>query len=185
MTSCQQCDKTVPTRVEKIVVPMLLDLINFPPSATDDILLGGQGCSEKQRRPDTLWIGEDRAISVEIDERGGHPDREPSCEIDKMQGQAQSLYILLGRVVPVYYVRFNPDESDCGTPLGVRIARVASRVNELISMPAEDEGHRHTVFVEYHYYHSKCLKHIHAAQQASLSLTVLSPAIGHLFRTQL
>ena len=164
----------MPTRIEKIVVPKLLSLINHPPSAIDDVLLGGDACGEKMRRPDTMWIGHDRVVSIEVDEKGGHPDREPSCEIDKMQSQAECMYKLLGRFVPVYYVRFNPDESGCYTPLDKRIAHVAARVNDLISMQIKGDGDDdHKIFVEYHYYHSKCENHIRAAQQAKESLIVL------------
>jgi hypothetical protein len=107
--TCAECDPCIPTRIEKIVVPMLLAKIEHPPSGLDEAV-GGQTCGEGIRRPDMVWIWKDRIISIEIDERGGHPDREPSCEIDKMQGQASSWYKLLGgTVVPVFYIRFNPD----------------------------------------------------------------------------
>lgn len=174
--SCQECDRTIPPRIEHIVVPKLCKLINHEPSATDDILLGGSECKteQKRRRPDTLWIWKDRVVSVEIDENGGHPDRISECEIDKMQSQAFSIYTKLGnRIVPVYYLRFNPDESNCSTPLETRILRVADRVNKLLSMKLPgDEAELCKIFVEYYYYHTKCFKHIEAARKVSCSMCI-------------
>ena len=147
---------------------MLLSFIDHPPSATDDVTFGGSSCGVQKRRPDTLWIGEDRVVSIEIDEKGGHPDRDPSCEMAKMQDQATAFYALLGKVVPIFYLRFNPDESGCGTSLDDRVRRVSSRVNTLLSQNLTDivKGDNHLrIHVEYHFYHEKCTHHIDAVRE--------------------
>jgi hypothetical protein len=163
----------VPTRIEKIVVPMLLAKIDHPPSGLDhDAGVGGSACKEPRRRPDTVWCWKDRIVSIEIDEGGGHPDREPSCEIDKMQGQASSWYKLLGgTIVPVFYVRFNPDESGCYTKMEARVEAVADRVNSLLKMSLEGVDCLR-LHVWYYFYHTKCQKHVDATTALTGSFVV-------------
>ena len=163
--------------MEKIVVPLLLARIEHPPSGLDETV-GGQTCGEGTRRPDMVWIWKDRIISIEIDEHGGHPDREPSCEIDKMQGQASSWYKLLGgTVVPIFYIRFNPDESGCHTTLDVRIEVVASIVNSLLKMRIEGVDHMR-LHVWYYFYHPKCRKHIESTKALVGSFLVHDTVLG-------
>jgi hypothetical protein len=68
-------------------------------------------------------------------------------------------------------VRFNPDESGCGTSLDDRVRKVASRVNTLLSSqnltgtdPVQGDGHLR-IHVEYHFYHEKCAHHIDAVRK--------------------
>ena len=85
ITVCAECDPRVPQRTEKIVVPLLLSQIVHPASAQDDTLFGGGECDASRRRPDLLWLGHDRVVTLEIDEHS-HRDRTTSCELGKMHG---------------------------------------------------------------------------------------------------
>jgi hypothetical protein len=167
---CAECDPCVPQRIEKIVVPLLISQTH-PPSALDDVHFGGIGCDAAPRRPDTLWLGQDRVVSLEIDERS-HEDRITSCELAKMHDQFVAWQALVG-CVPVFYVRFNPDAFDGGiVSLEERIRVAARRVNELLTM---DVAAFTTLVphVEFLYYHSNAKPHIDGVRDASESFVLL------------
>lgn len=162
---CAGCDSRAPLRIEKIVVPLLLSQIAHPASAQDNATYGGEGCDARLRRPDTLWLGLDRVVSLEVDEHS-HRDRTTSCELAKMHDQFVAWQKLVG-FVPVFYVRFNPNEYDGGcAPLDHRVAAVARRVNELLTMDVKERSSL-VPHVEYHYYHSDGRHHIEGARAAS------------------
>ena len=164
ITVCAKCDPRVPQRIEKIVVPLLLAQIDHPVSAQDDTTYGGNGCDAVKRRPDLLWLGLDRVVSLEVDEHS-HKDRSTSCELGKMHDQFVAWQTLIG-CVPVFYVRFNPDEFDGGRiSLDDRVCAVARRVNELLTMDVS-ECSSLVPHVEFHYYHSSAQHHMDGVRGA-------------------
>ena len=173
ITSCAECDDRTPTRIEKIVVPLLLAQIDHPPSAQDDVLFGGVGCDAGRRRPDLAWFGRDRVIKVGIDEHS-HDDRTVSCEMGKMHDQFVSWQKLLGCAVPVFYLKLNPDAYDGpNTRLDTRLSIVANRVNELLTMDDISAFTTLVPHVEYFYYHSKAAFHIDAVRNAVDSFVLI------------
>lgn len=171
ITVCAECDPRVPQRTEKIVVPLLLSQIVHPVSAQDDTLFGGGECDASRRRPDLLWLYTDRVVTLEIDEHS-HRDRTTSCELGKMHDQFVAWQALLGSV-PVFYIRFNPDEYDGQrTLLDDRVSAVAQRVNELLTMDVT--GYSSLVpHVEFFYYHSNAQHHIEGVRGAPDSFVLL------------
>ena len=171
---CAECSGKRAERTEYIVRDALLPLVKHPPSIVDE-MVGNKngGCdSFTSRRPDLAWISEDkrRIVEVEIDEDGGHPDRETSCEIGKICDQADAFNKLAGLVANYYVIRFNPDRCD-GTPLKERIKVVAHRINELLfATPFEDK--MLLPQVDYYYYHESCYFQIEAAKEASTAINV-------------
>jgi hypothetical protein len=145
--------------------------IVHPASAQDDTLFGGGQCDASRRRPDVLWLGTDRIVSLEIDEHS-HRDRITSCELGKMHDQFVAWQALVG-CVPVFYIRFNPDEYDGGrTLLDNRVSAVAQRVNELLTMDVT--GCSSLVpHVEFRYYHSNAQYHIEGVRRAPDSFVFL------------
>ena len=169
---CARCDKTKKMRTEEVVKTLLLPLVDHEPSAADDVLFGADECDNyKRRRPDLLWVSEDKTkfIELEIDENGGHPERDVSCEIGKISDQADACAQLAGRVPNLYVLRFNPDMAD-GTPLDERIKVVAARLNELFTTPFDPA--MLLPQVEYYYYHEKCHFQIEAALARPKFITV-------------
>ena len=164
ITVCAECDPILPQRTEKIVVPLLLNLINHPPSAQDNVVYGGNICDAAQRRPDILWMWFDRIVSLELDEHS-HSDRPTSCELGKMHDQFISWQKLIG-CDPVFYVRFNPDEFDGGRIcMDDRINTVAQRINELLTMDVTSYSSL-VPHVEFFYYHSSAQHHIDGVKNA-------------------
>ena len=163
--SCAECDQQTPMRIEKIIVPLLLQRIKHPPSAQDDVLFGGAGCDASIRRPDVLWLWKDRVIKLGIDEHS-HVDRTSECEIGKMHDQFVSWQTLLG-LVPVFYIKFNPDEYDGERiELDDRLEHIANRIDELLTIDVSKYS-KLVPHVEYWYYHSKASHHINAVKKAS------------------
>ena len=174
---CAECaaadgDETKPERTEHIVRQQLLELVKFPPSATDDLLLGGNTCrngsasKESLRRPDIMWQGTDRAIFFENDE-DSHFDREISCELAKITDQSHFAKNLLGEDAHIFFLRLNPDAYDKERVyLTDRIKAVADDINLFLTLPKSELNSRYPVLVPnvgYYYYHSKAQKHIDAA----------------------
>jgi len=163
---CATCDPAYPQRIELIVRPLLLAVVDFPPSAADNDMLGSRAaastCDASVRRPDLAWYGDNLAIFVEIDENGGHPDRVAACEMGKMWCQTVAVKKLMGEATRVFYLRFNPDRYDGGrVRLEQRVKAVGKAVNALIAgdHSALDSAAPH---VAYFYYHSACRFHIDA-----------------------
>ena len=116
------------------------------------------------RRPDVLWLGADRIVSLEVDEHS-HRERTTSCELGKMHDQFVAWQKLVG-CVPVFYVRFNPDEFDGErTSLEDRVHTVARRVNKLLTMDVTDYTSL-VPHVEFFYYHSNAQHHIDGVKSA-------------------
>lgn len=171
---CSSCEGRKPPRIEHLVAAKLLVMVKFPIWMKDDTLVGGHDeCCSQQRRPDMLWIANNRAVIVEIDENGGHPDREIDCELAKIEQQSTAIKRLLGEDIQTFILRFNPDEFDGGNvTLESRILRLAAEVNNILD--GTEEFHEiYVPRVVYFYYHSKCQKHIDAAVAAKEALVVL------------
>lgn len=171
---CGKCDPSYPTRTEHIVRPLLLQEIIHEPSAEDDVVFGGAGCDAGKRRPDLAWVWKDRTVFLEIDENGGHPDRESSCELAKLWDQAAAVRGHLGEVA-VYCLRFNPDRCDTSNDdLETRCSRVAAEVNRLLML--EDVATDPRPRISYYYYHSECHTHIEAARKETSAVVVCKVA---------
>lgn len=134
----------------------------------------GQTCDVvRRRRPDFLWLGEDRCVIVEVDENGGHGSANytPSCDHGWMMDMVVALNKLYadagrnaGRVPYVHILRFNPDEYDGGVvSLEDRVSWVASRVDAVFQMDLDEDAF-FLPSVEYCFYHSKCSPHIDFAK---------------------
>jgi hypothetical protein len=171
VTQCAACDPAVVDRTELVVRNMLLPLISHPPSALDDVQFGRDCDTDRvYRRPDALWLGDDRAVHVEIDERGGHSDQNytPECEMGFVADIHASLIKLYAdngyndnRVPYLIVLRFNPDECDrLRASLEERVAALAVRVNYYLTVSSETLASAYRPLIEYMYYHSKCADHI-------------------------
>lgn len=173
---CATCDPLVPDRIELVVRPLLVAAIGVAATIADDKMLGGTGCDAQLRRPDTLFVRADevpasidkpcelvngRAVFVEIDEKGGHPDRESSCEAAKAWDQSVALKKLCGEATQVFVVRFNPDEYDgAHVKLDDRIAAVGAHCRWLLETGWSTFSNASAPHISFHYYHSKCAHHI-------------------------
>jgi hypothetical protein len=166
---CATCDSGYVKRTEEIVRPLLL-LDLPPPSGIDNLILGGADCNVSKRRPDLVWFGTDRAIFLEIDEDGGHPDRLASCELAKIWDQTLAIKKLLGEHLIIYFLRFNPDACDrIKVRLESRCETVSNEIRRILQLESGD----HTVpHVAYFYYHTKCQFQIDAALAHPDSLSV-------------
>jgi hypothetical protein len=172
---------------------MLVAKIGMETTIADDAMLGGAGCDAASRRPDTLFIRADavpsnitkplslvngRAVFIEIDERGGHPDRLDECETGKMWDQTVALKKLCGEDVRVFFVRFNPDEYDgARSTLEQRVASVGAHCKWILSDGWREFESAAVPHVSYHYYHSKCNFHIEyvRARPDSFNLYLVHP----------
>jgi len=158
---CVQCDAANTKRIELIVRDKLLPLVAAVPSATDNAQFGGQACQEQQYRPDLLYADRILVLAIEVDENGGHPDREPSCEVSRMTAltnvfQREDMF---GANCHVYFIRFNPEVKNDARDVSLddRVAALAQRINMLLQSPPPPSG---APTVEYMFYAKKCQKHI-------------------------
>lgn len=160
---CASCRGNPTLRTEVLVAESLVPRIVHPPSGMDDQTIA-KGCDvTKRRRADLEWIGADRVVKFGIDE-DSHTGRgyTVQCEMGKVDDHFQA-YQAQGRaMVPVFFVKFNPDAYDGGhAPFQARIDAMVARVNELLTMDVSE----YTCLmphVEFHYYHSKAAGRIAA-----------------------
>ncbi len=170
---CAKCDKDKPDRIEVVLRPLIQDAVGFPASSIDDVMIGGATCDTHKRRPDFSWVSEDRVIFGEIDENGGHPDRESSCELAKMWDQMIAVQKAMGTHIRVFYVRLNPDAYDGGdVSIDHRVEEFGNMVKILLTAELTDYNPA-IPHVKYLYYHSKCQFHIDAALASPDSMAVL------------
>ena len=160
---CATCDDARAARTEHIVWTILQESVP-PPSALDNVMLGGAACKESQRRPDTVWVSADRIVHYECDEHS-HADREVSCELAKLDNSRNGVH-KDDWEKPHIFLRFNPDACDKKqVSLEDRCAILAKRILFYIKTPLKDLPlNRLLPNVEYLFYHSKGEKHIKAAQ---------------------
>jgi hypothetical protein len=179
---CAVCDDTKVDRIEVVIRPLLLSMVNHPPSATDDTLFGQTCDVVKKRRPDFLWLGKDRCVIVEVDEKGGHGRNNytPECDFGWMMDMVAALNKLYsdgewndGRVPYVHVFRFNPDEYDKGTvSLDSRVQALSGRIHDVLRMEIDDDLCL-VPSVEFMYYHTKCNHHVDFALKHPNSARVL------------
>lgn len=166
---CSECDGRAPKRIEHIIRPLLKDAMNGEePTIQDDAMLGGKNCEVGHTRPDFLYLRRydyinekvNIVVSIEIDERGGHPDNTSECEAGKIDKEFIALKRKLGESTRIFFLRFNPDEYDGERVLlEQRIKTVADMALRLL----DSEWQQYTSLVPhvfYYYYHSKCQHHI-------------------------
>lgn len=171
ITTCATHDTKHPKlRIEHRVVEMLTVLLQFEPSAADNITLGGKACDNAgTRRPDTLYIGPDRCIILEVDE-DSHQDRETLCELAKVSDQSIAIKHIKGADFPVVHVRFNPDACDAGRySLDVRVKILADHIRNLLTCTLSDEEKLYNR-VDFFFYHSCAANHIDGVKAATGTL---------------
>lgn len=183
--TCASCDPTVPDRIELIVRPLLISAIGVEATIADNAMLGGAGCDALLRRPDLMFVRSDemingkpsvniRVVCLEIDENGGHPDRESICESGKMWDQTVAIKRLLGEETRVVFVRFNPDRCDTGHfELERRVAAVGAFVRTALEDSDPNDYRVEVPNVAYLFYHSICSRHIEYVRIHSESFHVL------------
>jgi hypothetical protein len=173
---CASCDSTKNTRTEVLVRDRVLARMP-PPSAVDNTLVGGKHCNEARRRPDLAWVGSDRIVMLEIDEHS-HEDREPSCEIAKLDSTRWGVSngFTKEQHIAVITVRMNPDE--CNTnrmapKFDARCQRTADLLTFYIgcALSVLDPLRAN---VHYLFYHSKGDKHIEAARACHDNINVIA-----------
>lgn len=173
---CAQCDPTVPQRVEKIVIPMFVEAIGFPPSSFDNVLIGGAPCDTNRRRPDACWITTDRIAVLEIDEHG-HNDYDPSCEVAKVIDQTISVQAAYPGSIVLHF-RFNPLEFDRrAVGLDARVAHCAKDIHLFLhgARFSSDEHWRVEIpYILYYFYpRSAYFQIAHAFNQSAGAVRVL------------
>jgi hypothetical protein len=172
---CAGCDSSKQRTTQQIVLDMLLPLVP-PPSAIDNVTIGGAACNTDRRRPDTGWVGTDRVLLIENDEQS-HEEREIACELAKndssrfgLQGGGVDGHSL----VPVIILRFNPDACDRPVPnLQGRVARLAELIHFYLTCPLSMLC-PHRVNLHYCFYGKNGRKHIDAALGKPETINVLA-----------
>ena len=162
---CAQCDPLVPPRLEHIVRRLLLPLVALFPTMQDDTLIGGRG-SDKTR-PDLCWVTDDRILHVEVDE-DSHADRDPSCELKKLDSANWGFL----DHKPTFVLRFNCSACDSKrVTLEDRVATLATIINRLLTGPLDDwDSLRVNVCLLF--YLSSANHHIKAARACPMSIKV-------------
>lgn len=159
---CATCDIEYPQRIEHVIRPLIIKGVNHPISTADD-RTAPLGCNGVKSFPDLSWYDKSVCIIVEIDEKGGHPDNLPSCELARMTNINESLKTLLGEQIVVHFIRFNPDEYDGRRiSLDARCALLCKEINNLLTMPTSTSIN--AIHVNYMFYHKKCKFQIDAAK---------------------
>lgn len=178
---CASCNDNSIDRTEVEIRKKLLSMVP-PPSAQDNILFGQTCDVVKKRRPDLMWVDQDRVVIGEIDENGGHGNTNytPECDFGWVMDMTSALIKLFqvndwndGNIPHIFVIRMNPDECDANPkPLDDRIQLFAERINHYCTC-ALDEYEARVPNIEYHFYHSKCSKHIEYAKKHSSAANVL------------
>ena len=173
-TLCATCLAANSARTELAFRALLVDAVGWAPSAADNLMLGGSGCDGvRRRRPDLAWVGSDRVVFAEIDEDGGHPNREPACELAKVWDQTEAVKRLLGEATVVLFIRINPDQFD-GARVGwpERAAEFGRQVRDFLASDLSGFNAHHP-HLRYMFYHSNSGHQIEAARAQEDSLVVL------------
>ena len=178
---CASCDKTSVDRTEVQIRKMLLLLV-YCPSAQDDTVFGQTCDVVKKRRPDLIWIAPDRVVIGEVDENGGHGSSNytPDCDFGWVMDMTSALIELFqinnwndDKMPHIFVIRLNPDECDTNPkPFKYRIQLFADRINHYCTCSL-DEYQARVPNIEYHFYHTKCYKHIEYAKEHPNAANVL------------
>ncbi len=171
---CAGCDPTIPDRIEKVVLPMFVDAIGFPPSAANNVVIGGASCDTDKRKPDACWIAinRQRVAFLETDEQG-HVNRLASCEVAKVIDQTLSVQQEYPNAVVAHF-RFNPLEFDHrAISLEERVLRVGSDIRRFLSGQDTYEWRVEVPYVLYYFYPRKSYFHIDHALVSADALQIL------------
>tara|TARA_B100000945_G_scaffold294356_1_gene271001 strand:+ start:349 stop:1707 length:1359 start_codon:yes stop_codon:yes gene_type:complete len=178
---CRGCEEHSIDRTEIQIRNALKDLVP-PPSGEDDTIFGQTCDVVKKRRPDLIWINQDRVVIGEVDENGGHGtvNYTPECDFGWVMDMSSALIKLFqtnnwneGKMPHIFVIRMNPDECDTNPkPLKDRIQLFADRINYYCTCSL-DEYEARVPNIEYHFYHTKCYKHIEYAKEHSNAANVL------------
>lgn len=131
--------------------------------------MAGSSCGmDAKIFPDLVWQLLDRWVIVEVDEhshtKGNYT---PSCELQRVGNLVEAVHKVMGRVIPVLIIRFNPDAWDYGTAsLTERVGVLADGLMELLNKDVS-AYHPMVPHLWYLYYHSSAQPFIDAAKNAS------------------
>ena len=165
---CRRCDTHYHQRTEEVVWAAIKDALPYP-SSHDNVTIGHEGtCHAARRRPDISWVLSDRMVDLEIDEHSHH-DRPIACELAKLDDTKWGCEA--GQTC-VIVVRFNPDASECQTPLAERCRVLIATLQRVMQAPLHEfDALRCNVL--YLYYNRGGQKHVLAAQEQAASICVL------------
>ena len=186
-------------RIEKVVRDLILAILKFTPTATDNLLLGSgpnrancAGLMDQRRRPDILFVHPHCFVDMEIDENC-HGDRCAMYDVHKVVDTTAAVRndeALKTRKAPFpgLFIRLNPDAYDRQrVQLKDRVVAVCEKVKEWMARVEEatprllelEAGAEETpadawlrqVTVVYAFYHSKMDARIaeHKAEFATLA----------------
>ena len=164
---CADCRKAAPTRTEHYIIEKFEkafgDLWNLRTS-TDQSVSNSVNCPNiSRRRPDVSFVTPDGLIvTIEVDENS-HDERDPSCEISKLQDELAALTTQLSHYgkspKQMITFRLNPNACDRGTILlDKRIQCVVDNVTRLLNdsrfgntlFSDFDASHPCVAFIAYH-----------------------------------
>ncbi len=132
-------------RIEKVVRDLILNILKFTPTATDNLLLGSgpnrtncAGLMDQRRRPDLLFVHPHCFVDMEIDENC-HEDRCSTYDVHKVVDTAMAVRndeALKTRKAPFpgLFIRLNPDAYDRQrVQLKDRVVAVCEKVKEWVA----------------------------------------------------
>lgn len=175
---CAECDGSSSSSSlakEKRLTQELLKHGVPPPSAVDNVVVGGKTCEVGRRRPDLAWVTNGYIINLEIDE-DSHTARHPSCEVRKAQ---DTRYGAEGGSKPLLLIRYNPDQYDGYNPQepsaaeSNRTAYLATLLKWVLYNVRREALDLHRPNVVYVYYHTRAAKHLTAVSKAGFPLIEL------------
>ena len=166
---CAGCDTNKAPRIEIKMRHLIKKYVGHEASSIDTTIANDNQMCENmtKHRPDITFADTTVVIVVEIDEDGGHPNRESDCESKKITSQNEAIQkIPMYENIPVITLRFNPDQYN-GSKIPSteerekRAKEVSARIRELLDCYSDKEPERNGYYrVEYFYYHEKAHKHI-------------------------
>jgi hypothetical protein len=170
---CSQCDSVKSSRrSEAQLIETLCAMGVPPPSAVDNVTVGGPSCAVARRRPDVAWVLPTFVVNLEIDE-DSHTNRQPSCEVGKAQ---DTRFGAEGGGKPLVIIRYNPDQYTDGTTEDRRRLEYLARVIKfciLLDIRDLHPLHPNVIFL---HYHRRAQKHIDAIRDAGFPFVVLPDA---------
>jgi hypothetical protein len=154
---CGGCETLKEARIEHVFGKMIEVIVDFTPNSKDKAIAVGADCEGfDRRRPDLLWVIENKvAVVVEIDE-DSHRDSSNypvSCEVRKINEQNLAIQQLVDcENIPVHTIRVNPDAYDVmDISLETRAKTVGERIKKLLYIDShESNGYAKLYFYCYH-----------------------------------
>lgn len=166
---------TVKKGIENVTWEHIKDELPIPSSRASQFIAGTseqnkEKCQvDHKRQPDVIWVGEDRFVSLEVDE-DSHYDREISCELAKID---ETRWGVEDSHKPHIMIRFNPNAFDKRT---VHFEDRCKELAQLLKHVMTCSIHKFDVLrcnVIYMYYHTKAYHHIQAAKDKPETINVL------------